>query len=191
MLVDGAGNSIIDGGDGLDTVTYSGNRAGFSIARFGADYIVSDIAGSHGTDQLIGIERLGFSDGRLGLDINGTSGQMYRLYKAAFNRVPDASGLGWNIDLVDNGLTLAELSAAFVISAEFVNTYGALSNTQFIDQLYLNVLSRLGDPVGVAWNLNLLDTYAVDRPGMLLAYSESAENQAAVIGQIQDGIWFT
>jgi len=190
-LTGGAGNDIIDGGAGLDIAVYTGNRANFTVAQSGTGYTVADNTGANGTDMLANVERLSFADGTLGLDISGTSGQMYRLYKAAFNRIPDAPGLGWNIDLVDGGMTLSQMSAAFVASAEFTSTYGSLTNAQFLDQLYLNVLGRPADAAGAAWNLNLLDTNAVDRPGMLAAYSESAENQAAVIGQIQDGIWFT
>jgi len=192
ILVDLAGNNIIDGGAGRDSVIYASPRADFTVRLSGTDFIVTDTVGSHGIDTMTNVERLSFSDGTLGLDTNGNSGQMYRLYKAAFNRVPDALGLGHNIRLVDASLTLSQMSAAFVGSAEFTNSYGvSLSNTQFIDRLYLNVLGRVADPVGGAWNLNLLDTGAVDRPSMLAAYSESAENQLALIGQIQDGIWFT
>ena len=196
-LTGGAGNDTLDGGSGddaliggagADTANFSGNRSQYTLTATTTGWTLS---GVDGNDTLANVERLSFADGSLGFDTSGTSGQMYRLYKAAFNCVPDAPGLGWNIGLVDDGLTLAQMSAAFVASAEFTSTYGALSNTQFLDQLYLNVLNRLADPVGAAWNLNLLDTNAVDRPGMLAAYSESAENQAAVIGQIQDGIWFT
>ena len=190
-LTGGAGNDSLDGGAGLDIASYSLSRVSFTVTASGTGFTVADNTGANGTDTLSNVERISFADGSLGLDISGTSGQMYRLYKAAFNRIPDAPGLGWNIGLVDGGLTLAQMSAAFVVSAEFSSTYGSLTNTQFLDQLYLNVLSRPADPVGAAWNLNLLDTNAVDRPGMLAAYSESAENQAAVIGQIQDGIWFT
>jgi len=190
-LTGGTGNDTLDGGTGTDIATYTGNRADFTVTASGTGYTVADNTGANGTDTLTNVERLSFTDGTLAFDTSGTSGQMYRLYKAAFNRTPDAAGLGWNIDLVDGGMTMAQMSAAFVASAEFTSTYGSLTNTQFLDQLYLNVLGRPADAAGAAWNLNLLDTSAVDRAGMLAAYSESAENQAAVIGQIQDGIWFT
>jgi hypothetical protein len=185
-----SGNDLIDGGAGFDTAVYSANRTNFTVTNSGASFIVADSGGVNGTDTLTDIERIVFSDARLGFDISGISGQMYRLYKAAFNRVPDTVGLGWNIDLVDGGMSLTQMSAAFVASAEFSGTYGALTNAQFLDRLYLNVLGRPADAAGAAWNLNLLDTNQVDRPGMLAAYSESAENQATVIGQIQNGIWF-
>ena len=87
-------------------------------------------------------------------------------------------------------MTLPQMADAFVHSAEFTNKYGALSNAQFINQLYLNVLDRTPDAPGLAWNLNLLNT-TLTRADMLNGFSESAENQINLIGQIQDGIWFT
>ena len=180
-----AGNS--SNGTNIDFALVRYNTNGTLDTTFGT---LSQNSSSDGTDTLTGIERLSFADGKLGLDTSGNSGQMYRLYKAAFDRVPDAPGLGHNIRLVDGGLTLAQMSSAFVVSAEFTNTYGALSNAQFINQLYLNVLDRTPDAPGLAHNLNLLNT-TLTRADMLAAYSESAENQINLIGQIQDGIWFT
>ena len=184
---EGACSVTYDEDTGLDTGAFSGNRSNFTVTKSDGNYIVKD---ANVTETLTNVERLSFDDGTLALDTSGNSGQMYRLYKAAFDRVPDTPGLGHNIRLVDAGLTLAQMSSAFVVSAEFTTTYGALSNAQFINQLYLNVLDRAPDAPGLAHNLNLLNT-TLTRADMLAAYSESAENQVAVIGQIQDGIWFT
>ncbi len=175
-----------EGGTRVTTRGAQPTGVAFTVTKTATGHTIS---GPEGTDTLANVERFSFTDGTLGLDTSGNSGQMYRLYKAAFDRVPDPPGLGHNIRLVDGGLTLAQMSAAFVVSAEFTNTYGALSNAQFINQLYLNVLDRAPDAPGLAWNLNLLDT-TLTRADMLAAYSESAENQLNVIGQIQDGIWF-
>ena len=185
-----AGNDILDGGTGIDTASYAGNRSDYTVSH-GADgtWHVNKKS-STGSDTLHNIERISFADGKLGLDTSGNSGVMYRLYKAAFDRVPDLPGLGHNIRLVDGGLTLAQMADAFVVSAEFTNSYGALSNAQFINQLYLNVLDRTPDAPGLAWNVNLLNT-TLTRADMLSGFSESAENQINLIGQIQDGIWFT
>ena len=186
-----SGNDIFDGGDGTDTVSYSGNRSAYTVTAITNAWQVQKPSAS-GTDTVYNnVERISFADGTLGLDtVSGSSGVMYRLYKAAFDRVPDTPGLGHNIPLMDGGLTLAQMSDAFVVSAEFTNTYGALSNAQFVNQLYANVFDRTPDAPGLAWNLNLLNT-TLTRAAMLSGFSESAENQAAVIGQIQDGIWFT
>ena len=190
LLYASSGNDIFDGGDGTDTVSYSGNRSAYTVTAITNAWQVQKPSAS-GTDTVYkNVERISFADGTLGLDtVSGSSGVMYRLYKAAFDRVPDTPGLGHNIPLMDGGLTLAQMSDAFVVSAEFTNTYGALSNAQFVNQLYANVFDRTPDAPGLAWNLNLLNT-TLTRAAMLSGFSESAENQAAVIGQIQDGIWF-
>jgi len=188
----GAEDDFIDGGAGMDTVSYDGYRSDYVIEKLtNSDWrTVSLKPSALPLDLLENIERISFVDGTWALDAHGTSGQVYRLYKAAFDRAPDPPGLGWNIHLIDKGTTQAQMADAFVHSAEFTSKYGSLSNEQFITQLYANVLHRTPDPDGMAWNLNLLNT-KLSRADMLSAYSESAENQAAVIGQIQDGIWFT
>ena len=50
------------------------------------------------------------------------------------------------------------MADAFVQLAKFTNMYGALSNAQFINQLYVNVLDRMPDAPGLAHDLNLLNT---------------------------------
>ena len=69
----------------------SENKADFSVERI-SDSSSWQISGSNiGTDTLSGFKRLEFEDGVLALDIDpgDTAGQAYRLYQAAFARVPD------------------------------------------------------------------------------------------------------
>ena len=114
VITGASSNDTINGGAGIDTIVYSSTRAPHITTKASTGYTVS--GGIDGTDTLTNIERLSFSNGTLGLDTSGNSGVMYRLYKAAFDRVPDAPGLGHNIRLVDAGLTLAQMSSAFVAS---------------------------------------------------------------------------
>ncbi len=186
VITGGAGSDILDGGVGVDTASYTGKRSSYTISK-DADGTFH-VKNSSSADTLHNVERLSFADGTLALDTNGSSGAVYRLYKAALDRAPDAPGLGHNIHLKDAGLTLGQMADAFVHSAEFTSKYGALSNEQFITQLYQNVLHRTADAPGLAHNLNLLNT-TLTRADMLTAYSESTENQVAVVGQIAEGIW--
>lgn len=186
VITGGAGSDILDGGVGVDTASYTGKRSSYTISK-DADGTFH-VKNSSSVDTLHNVERLSFADGTLALDTNGSSGAVYRLYKAALDRAPDAPGLGHNIHLKDAGLTLGQMADAFVHSAEFTSKYGALSNEQFVTQLYQNVLHRTADAPGLAHNLNLLNT-TLTRADMLTAYSESTENQVAVVGQIAEGIW--
>ncbi|WP_373989943.1 DUF4214 domain-containing protein [Duganella sp. BuS-21] len=195
----GNGNDIIiladsghrvEGGAGNDTVIFAGSAADYTIVRNGGSYSVSLNGG--GANTLSGVERLQFGDTMVGLDINGLGGQAYRLYQAAFNRVPDQAGLGYWIDAMDKGVSLIDVAGSFMGSKEFADQYGVnQSNAQFLNSLYQNVLHRAGDTAGFDWWLGHLDKGDVSRAQVLAGFGESTENQAALIGVIGNGFAYT
>jgi hypothetical protein len=79
------------------------------------------------------------------------------------------------------------VAAQFVASAEFITTYGALDENGFLTTIYHNVLHREPDASGFAFWGNAL-SHGLSRAQMLAQFSESAENQAQVIGVIANGI---
>ena len=89
----------------------------------------------------------------------------------------------------DGGPAPAEAVAAeFIKSAEFVTLYGAQpSNADLLTHIYQNVLHRAPDASGYAFWLGVLDRNAVSRAQVLAEFSESPENQAALIGVIGNG----
>ena len=195
-MTGGAGNDALNGGDGIDTATYSGpivelhhhlqhcrNRRILSGVR--------PINGTEGSDTLTGIERLKFSDTYEAYDTSGNGGMAYRLYQAAFNRTPDKGGLGYQMNALDDGMSLVQVAQNFINSPEFSATYGSLNDTQFVTQLYANVLHRIPDDGGLAYHTGNLATGANTRANVLVGFSESPENQAALIGTIQHGMAFT
>jgi Domain of unknown function (DUF4214) len=151
------------------------------------------LTSNDGSDTLIEIERVQFSDAMLGLDIEGNAGQAYRLYQAAFDRVPDQVGLGYWISALDSGFGLNATALFFIQSAEFEASYGSpgtVSNQQFLTLLYANVLDRVPDQAGLAYWLNdMANGYS--RESVLVSFSESAENKQNVIGAIENGIEYT
>ncbi|NBN62740.1 DUF4214 domain-containing protein [Pannonibacter tanglangensis] len=183
-----AGNDAFDGLAGLDTVIIAATRATATITKTGAALTVTGTG--LGTDSFTNVERLAFSNGTLAFDLDGNAGQTYRLYQAAFARTPDTVGLGHNTRLVDGGLTIKDMSAAFIGSAEFIARYGQnTTNTTFITALYQNVLGRAPDATGLAgWQQRLADG-SWSRADVLFGFSESAENKALVGAAIENGIW--
>jgi hypothetical protein len=181
-----AGESKVAGQGGLDTLVYASARAGATIVDAGGSVSVTDAAGNHAT--LSNVERIAFSDGMVALDVHGAAGEAYRLYQAAFDRTPDKAGLGYWIAAMDKGMSLTQAAAGFTGSAEFANLYGAhTSDTQFVQALYQNVLHRAGDSAGADFWMHALAS-SVTRADVLANFSESTENQAQVIGTIQNGI---
>ena len=114
----------------------------------------------------------------------------YRLYQAAFNRTPDKAGLGFQMHEMDVGVSLQAVAQNFINSPEFARTYGALNNTQFVNQLYTNVLHRAADAGGLSYHAGNLAA-GMSRAQVLMGFSESPENQAALIGFIQGGMQYT
>ena len=90
---------------------------------------------------------------------------------------------------MDNGTSLSAIASGFIASAEFQKFYGTNpTNQQFLAKLYDNVLHREPDSGGYAYWLSLLESGGIDKANTLVNFSESSENQAGVIGIIQNGI---
>lgn len=183
-----AGNDSLDGGDGLDTAVYGGLRSAYTVTAGAGAVTVADSAPTRdGMDSLRNIERLKFADMSLAFDVAGSAGQAFRLYKAALGRLPDVVGLGYQINALDSGMALGEVAAHFVSSPEFARLYGPLSDLSFVTQLYANILNRAGDAAGMAYHQGRLAAGAT-RGEVVVGFSESLENQVALIGQVQGGI---
>ncbi len=97
-----------------------------------------------------------------------------RMYLAVFDRQPDAEGLVYWVEQYVGGTGLRDIAAAFMVSTEWTNRYGAVDDERFVDLLYGNVLKRLPDDEGRNyWRTTLAD--GVQRDELLIQFSESAE----------------
>lgn len=105
---------------------------------------------------------------------NLVEAQIVRLYRAYFNRQPDAGGLQYWTTTAQGGVSLEQISDVFAGSPEFVNTYGALNNDQFVGLVYRNVLGRAAEPEGRAYWIGQLGA-GVTRGQMMVQFSESPE----------------
>ena len=210
------GNDVIKGGPGSDTVE---GGAGFDVYKLTYAYDnyslnqVSDetwlIDGNpgEGDDLITGIERLSFGDVTFGdsmiqivaLDTGPgeTAGQAYRLYQAAFARMPDGQGVSYHVnDIEKNGLNLYQVAQNFLASPEFLDKYGSnLSDIDYVNALYQNVLGRSGSETEVKFYIDNFEkekTEAgyMDRGMALIGFSESPENISLVASQIDNGILF-
>jgi Domain of unknown function (DUF4214)/FG-GAP-like repeat/RTX calcium-binding nonapeptide repeat (4 copies) len=186
------GNDTIDGG--TDTAIYSGAHTGYTVAITSGGVLLTDkTANRDGSDSLVNVERAKFTDGLLALDIapGQNSGEVYRLYQAAFARTPDMPGVKYHLnDMETKGLPLWQIASNFLASPEFASQYGLNpSDTQYINALYKNVLNRIPAESEVAWYQNQFTTKAMDHQAALIGFSESPENVALVGSAIANGIW--
>ncbi|MBB3122081.1 DUF4214 domain-containing protein [Pseudoduganella violacea] len=179
------GGESFDGGAGLDTVSYGGARAAYTVVRDGATF---QVRGQAGTDVLTGIERLQFGDGALALDSDATAGQLYRLYLSTYARTPDEGGMGFWLEMINRGVNMETVANAFITSAEFYSIYGRnLDDDRYVNQLYFNILHRDPDPGGKAFYVNALHN-GISREVVLLSISDSPELKASLVGIMPDAI---
>lgn len=103
------------------------------------------------------------------------SDEVFRVYQATFARDPDVAGFqGWTT-LLSTGTTLDQAISGFTKGREFTNTYGEdLTDAEFVELLYQNVLGRAADAGGLqGW----LDAMAggLAREGVVKGFSEARE----------------
>lgn len=190
VLTAGSGNQLVSGGDGVDTLRFSGSLSNYSLSVNGSGMTVTDLSGG-GTDLLTGVERLSFADGALALDTLGSAGTVYRLYSAVFARAPDAGGLGFWLNALDNGGPTLSVANSFVNSKEFNDLYGVnATNATFVTALYNNVLHRAPDAGGLSYWVNVLNASGT-RADVLLGFSDSVENIHTMAEIIPVGILYT
>jgi serralysin len=150
FLIGGTGNDKLLGGDGLDTAVYHSAHAGFAIARTDGGYTVS--GGAAGTDSLVGVERLWFSDRQFALDLDGNAGIAAKTLGAVFGTslVKNGAVVGLCLKLLDGGVS----SQALMDLALDVRLGADASNAQVVDLLWSNI--GLGAAERASW-LDLLD----------------------------------
>jgi len=171
-------------GSGNDTVL------GNSVAnRISGNTGNDALSGAGGADSLFGGDGSDTLDGDGGNDLlhgetedsiyDPVAAQVFRLYQATLDRVPDAAGhSGWTAQLLSGATTLQQVATGFVNSPEFQATYGATTNRQFVTLLYNNVLDRAPDAGGLAGWINQLDSGAMTRAEVVIGFSESPEFRA-------------
>jgi YD repeat-containing protein len=103
--------------------------------------------------------------------------RIYRMYDAAFDRVPDGLGLkGWTQYLRSAG-SPRQFADAIYNSGEYAaRGVNAMTNDQYVDFLYQSVLRRTADAGGRAAYINALNSGAYTRSQALLEFADGAEH---------------
>lgn len=179
---------FFDGGSGFDVVNESvtGRRAGSFATQPGGDVTFTE--GSQ-VDTFRNIEQIDFADGRMVFNLSDPAAAVVRLYNAGLDRSPEQAGLNFYIADLQTGGSLSTIATNFLASPEFQTRFGTnLSNEQYIDRLYENVLDRDPSASEVQFYVNAINQ-GTSRGQLLVNFSESPENQAKTASVIQGGIW--
>jgi hypothetical protein len=133
-------NEHFDGQAGLDTVTMAGTRAQTTFTQTATGFTA---AGPGGTDTLVSIERVAFSDHSVAFDMPGSAGNAARIIGAAFgsaNLTPAFMGVG--IRLFDGGISMHDAAQRALGTPLFLQLAGGHDDASFVKEVFLNVVGR-------------------------------------------------
>jgi hypothetical protein len=183
------GNDSIDGGAGLDVALYSGERAGFSLAKTSTALTLTDNSGSEGRDTLTGIERLHFADSKVAYDLDGHAGQIAKLLGAVFGvaSLGNKQLVGIGLQLLDGGMSYEQLAGLAVAAA------GKTSHADVVSLLWTNLVGVAPTTAQAAPVVVLLDGGVSVSVGVLtVVVAELSLNTENInlLGLAQSGLEF-
>ncbi len=180
----GSGLDVIDMGTELSTAynLTSNHDGSFNLTTTGS------------ANRIDGVIQVQFADKTMNIaKTDSLNEQVALLYQGALGRTPDSGGLAfWDrtaaglpataqalgvyglSDAPGNYNGNLSIAGGFTQSAEFINKYGSLTNTQFATQLYANILDRTPDSGGLAYWQSQLDSGG-SREHVLVGFAESTE----------------
>ena len=188
------GIDFFDGGLGLDTIVYSGPQERYTINKTGNRYVVSEPTGSDDTDYLSNIERLHFSNGKVALDVeNGNAGEAAKLIGALLGPtyVKDKVLTGIVINLLDQKYSSDTIANLGLATPMYLSMAGSSSNTDFVKQVFNNVVGRPPNPSESSTYVNMLDA-GTSQSALALMAAHTDLNAARInlVGLIQHGLEF-
>jgi len=130
------------------------------------------------------------STGRL-WTVDSEAMDVLRAYKTVLDRAPDGGGLASWTAARNGGLANADMMDAFINSAEFQSRFGALSNEDFVAQMYRVALDRPADAAGHADWTSKLDSGAIARRDVVQGFAYSDEMTQKLLPLVTDGIAFS
>ena len=168
-------DETFNGGLGVDTVTYSDKLGNYIVKNRGSHMEVQNKLGADGTDYLLNIESIKFSDFTLNLGIQSKAAgskpseiaSLVELYVSFFNRIPEADGLSYWIGEMQAGKKVSQIAESFFEAGtnfpELTGYSKSMSDVDFINTVYRNTLGRSGgaDQDGLKyWSAELASGHA-------------------------------
>lgn len=200
------GSDFFDGGAGTDTAVYQGKASEYRILentniwdrmsesspQFTSGYrVVDSVTGRDGTDDLVGVERLRFTDKTVALDFEaGQNGYKAAMFVgAAFGADYLDDYFAPAVGLIDSGMSVGQLSQ-LVIDLGLMDTLAGKTNREFVDHVYENVVGVAPDALSEALYVNYLDRGVFTKASLLelAAGVPLLENQIDLVGLQANGL---
>lgn len=193
-----AGSDTLDGASGVtDTAIYAGSRLNFPLSKTTtAGFTLTK--GPEGTDTLLNVERLKFSDSAIALDTAATQsgGETALLIGAVLPGllaldVSKQDLLGAVLALFDAGYSMKDLSGAVLRLPvwDILTGHDHASNTDIADYLLTNVDGQAPDLGTLTLAVNALNTETFQGAWLAnLVTSSAAQTHIDLVGLAQTGL---
>jgi GH24 family phage-related lysozyme (muramidase) len=179
----GTENDYFDGGAGLDQVVFSANRSAYTVSKSDSGFSVS--SSPDGTDTLINIERLEFSDVNLAFDVSasGNAGQARLFLGTIAHALIDNPGVeGTILYFFDQGMSMQQVCQLAVDVNLISALAGSSSNADLARLVWRNVVGVEADNGAVDLLVSFMDgrNAAFSQAQLLTAVSQLDINQQRV-----------
>lgn len=139
-----------------------------------------------GSAALIDLDQLGSADHRLVFGAETKAAFVESIYRGLLGRESEASGAGYWLTQLKNGMSDVEMISGVLASEEF-NARGIDDDHEFIATLYSDLLGREYDQGGMEYWSNLLSNGA-QREEVALGFFASEEHQLNLTGIMAEGV---
>ena len=141
-------SETMDGGAGIDTVIYAGNRSSYTLTPSGNDFLLAGVSASQGTDTLVNVERIEFADKKLALDLDasehgGQALEFIGLVAPSLIHTPSVVTL--IMDLFDRGQTMLQVCELALQVGLVTSIAGNNSNEALAAMVFRNFFDREAD----------------------------------------------
>lgn len=129
--------------------------------------------------------------GSVAYDASGIGGQVFEFYEGLLGRDPDALGYEFWIVQSGAGARPEDIAAGFLASPEYAgrnDSPAALSNADFVESLYGNVLHRASDADGKSFWISALDA-GTSRGAVAAGFALSPEHVDETAPVLQSGVF--
>ncbi|TRW94631.1 beta strand repeat-containing protein [Candidatus Methylobacter oryzae] len=161
-----AGNEFIDGGSGIDTLSYAANYSSFTVTANPAGYTTLT-SNQFGTDNIKNIERIHFSDKWFANDISGNAGVAAKVIVAAFGAKSIDQYMALGLSLADSGKSLNDL-CEIITNAKMIETISGDSSTKgYVNSLFTNIVGRAPNAIESMTYESMINNGSMTRLGLL------------------------
>jgi len=142
-----AGDDTLDGGTGTDTANWAAKAANYQLIKTADGWQVKDKVGMDGTDNLINVERLQFTDKTVIIESqpHGSYADLpvglYQFFITAFNAAPGVTYMDQLAAAYRAGMSVKQIVDIFTTKSQFSDVYpSSLGSAQLSQALVNNIV---------------------------------------------------